>query len=265
MAGNDISQTLAMLTGGTEITQNAQEMGTALRTISLRLRGMKGELEDLGEETEGIESISKIQTQILNLTNKRVNIFKDNGEFKSTYEILKEISEIYNDLSSTSQASLTEIMFGKTRANQGTAILQAFQSGQIEKAYQAAENSANSAQKEFDRLSEGIESHINDFKNAFETLSTTVVDSDLVKFVVDSGTTILNVLNAITDKVGVLPTLLAGLATIGSFKGVGRPYKPNMPKLTLLQNKMRGVIRPYKIRAFQMLGLRVVNTQPKAV
>ena len=45
---------------------------------------MKGELEDLGEEYDNIESISKIQTQILNLTSGKVNIFDDNGKFRST-------------------------------------------------------------------------------------------------------------------------------------------------------------------------------------
>lgn len=39
LAGNDINETLAMLTGGTEITQNASEMGNALKVLSMRIRG----------------------------------------------------------------------------------------------------------------------------------------------------------------------------------------------------------------------------------
>lgn len=191
-------------------------------------RMMKGALEELNEETEGIESISKIQTQILNLTKNKVNIFNDDGSFKSTYDILKQISEIYNDLADTQKASLTEILFGKVRANQGLAIIQAFQSGQIEKAYETAVGSAGSAQEEFDKLSEGIEDHIQDLKQAFETLSNTVVNSDLIKFIVDSGTTILKLLDSVIDKFGTLPTLLTGLAAYGGIKGVGK-LKPNMP------------------------------------
>ena len=132
-------------------------MGSALKVISMRIRGMKGELEDLGEEYDNIESISKIQTQILNLTSGKVNIFDDNGNFRSTYDILKDISEIYDKLSDTDKADLTEILFGKMRGNQGIAIIQAFQSGQIDKAYEAAKNSAGSAQKEFDAWSQSIE------------------------------------------------------------------------------------------------------------
>ncbi|MCR1960201.1 phage tail tape measure protein [Thomasclavelia cocleata] len=38
-AGNDINQTLAMITGGSEITQNASEQSNAIKVLSMRLRG----------------------------------------------------------------------------------------------------------------------------------------------------------------------------------------------------------------------------------
>lgn len=67
---------------------------------------MKGDLQKLGEDVDpSIDSISKIQTQILNLTHGKVNIFEDDGSFKSTYEIMKEISQIYDHLTDTEQAS----------------------------------------------------------------------------------------------------------------------------------------------------------------
>lgn len=157
VANNSFEQSIALLTGGSEITQNANEMGSALKVISMRIRGMKGDLEALGEEYENIESISKIQTQILNLTKGKVNIFDNNGNFRATYDILKDISEIYNDLSDPDRANLTEILFGKLRGNQGVALIQAFQSGQIQKAYETALNSVGSAQKEFDSWSQSIE------------------------------------------------------------------------------------------------------------
>lgn len=38
----------------------------------------------------------------------------------------------------------------------------------------------------------------------------TVLDSDFLKGLVDTGTTLLEVLTAIVDTIGVFPTLLAG-------------------------------------------------------
>lgn len=148
-AGTDMYKTLAMITGGAEITQNAGEFGNFLKVASMRLRGMKGELEELGEEVdESVDSISKVQTQILNLTHGEVNIFDDAGEFRDYYDIMEDIAEVMDKLTSAEQSSLTEILFGKQRGNQGQALLQAFQSGQIQKAYDAALNSAGSAAEE---------------------------------------------------------------------------------------------------------------------
>ena len=69
-------------------------------------RTMKGELEELGEESEGVENISKMQGQILKLTNGKVNIFDGAGDFKSTYEIMRDIADVYDELSSTQQAEV---------------------------------------------------------------------------------------------------------------------------------------------------------------
>lgn len=41
VANNSFEQSIALLTGGTEITQNANEMGSALKVISMRIRGKK--------------------------------------------------------------------------------------------------------------------------------------------------------------------------------------------------------------------------------
>lgn len=221
LAGNDINETLAMLTGGTEITQNASEMGNALKVLSMRVRGMKGELEELGEEYENVESISKIQTQILNQTRGHVNIFDDNGNFKSTYEILKGIAEVYDHISQTDQAALLETIAGKQRGNQIAALIQAFQSGQIEKAYEASANAAGSAMQEQERWLESLEAKIQQFEVAFQSLSSTVLDSGLLKWFVDFGTDTVKVLDTVVDKFGSLGTIGLGAGLFTSIKNVG--------------------------------------------
>ena len=210
-AGTDMYKTLAMLTGGTEITQNATEFGNFLRNSVMRIRGMKGELEALGEEVdESVDSISKVQTQILNLTQGKVNIFDDNGEFRDYYDIMKEISQIVDDLNSTDKASLYEILFGKMRGNQGAALIQAFQSGQVDKAYETALGSAGSAAKEQERWMESLEAKIAQFQASWQGLSQTVLSSDFLKGLVDSGRGLIEVLDSIVGFIGPLNTLLVG-------------------------------------------------------
>ena len=75
---------------------------------------MKGELEEMGEDVDdNVTNLSKMQGQVLNLTHGKVNIFDDNGDFKSTYDIMKGISEVYHDLTDTERANLLETIAGK--------------------------------------------------------------------------------------------------------------------------------------------------------
>lgn len=170
-------------------------------------RMMKGELQKLGEDAEGVESISKIQTQILNLTKGRVNIFDANGNFRATYDILKDISEVYNELSDPDKANLTEIIFGKLRSNQGLAIISAFQSGQIQKALKDSQNSAGTATEEMVRYSESITAHINQFKEAVQELSANAFDAGIIKNVVDEGKELVNLLDHLITSIEKLKEL----------------------------------------------------------
>lgn len=231
LAGNDINQTLAMITGGTEITQNASEMGNALKVLSMRVRGMKGALEELGEEYENVESISKIQTQILNQTDGAVNIFDKSGNFKSTYEILKDISKVWSDISQVNQAALLETIAGKQRGNQISALIQAFQSGQIEKAYEASVNSAGSAMQEQERWMESLEAKTQQFEAAYQSLSTTVLDSDFLKVLADSGITLTNVLDTVIGKIGIIPTIASGGGIAAFIKNFDWPWNKGYLKI----------------------------------
>lgn len=220
VAGNDIDQTIALLTAGTEITQDASEMGNSIKVLSLRLRGMKGELESLGEEVDdNVDSISKMQTQILNLTNGKVNIFDKNGNFKSTYEIIKGISEVYSSLSSTNQAALLETIAGKQRANQIAALITNFK--QAEKAFVSSENSDGSALKEQERWLDSIEGRINTLQSSFQSLSTDFINSSEIKDIVGALTDLVNGLDGLINKIGLLPVAISAIGIGNLIKNLG--------------------------------------------
>lgn len=97
-------------------------------------------------------------------------------------------------------------------------------------------NSSGSAMKEYSLYLDSIEGRIQGAKTAFESLSNTVINSDLIKFGVDTGTNILNILDKIIDRFGTIPTLLSGIAAVGAFKNVGELNK-NTPVYALSQTK----------------------------
>ena len=224
-AGNDMDQSLGMLTGMTEIMQNASEAGNALKILSMRLRGYD-------EETESYTNDIEILTgNIADLTKTAktpggISIFsdKDKQTYKSTYQIMKEVSEIWDDLTDKNRAQLTEVLAGKQRGNAISALIQAFQSGQVEKAFNASKNAAGSAMQEQERWMESLEAKTQQFQAAFQTLSNTVINSDLLKFFVDLGTGAVNVLDGIIGKFNNISALATGgnsiFGTIGALSGL---------------------------------------------
>lgn len=173
---------------------------------------MKGKLEDLGEPVDDLMEVSKVQTQILNLTHNQVDIIdQSTGEFRSTYQILQDIAEVWDSLNSQSRSSLLEIIAGKNRANIGSALIQAFQSGQIQSAFEDAQNAAGTATEEYDKMMQGIQAQFDAFKGAFQEFSNAFINSDMLKGLVKFGTQFINLLTTATDKVGGLVVVLTPL------------------------------------------------------
>lgn len=222
-ANNTLDESLALITAGTTILQNEDETASALRTISLRLRGTKSsELEAAGEDIDGaIEDISKLYKVIKDMTSinggKGVEIFNtDTGAYKSTYEILLEISKVWDKMTDLQQAGILETIAGKTRSNAAAAILSS--SEILEEAYQASTESAGVASEKMEIYLNSIESHIAEFKQATSVLWENTLTSDFIKGFVDFGT----VLVKITDKVGLLSVALAGASGFFGAKGQGK-------------------------------------------
>ena len=130
-ANNSYEEAVSLVASANRVVQNPSEVGGALRTISLRLRGTEVE----GEDNEGlITSKSKLQSKIKNLSG--VDILTDTGAYKSTYEILLSISRVWSDINDMDRAALLEILAGKNRSNVAAAILS--NTKDLEEAYASA-------------------------------------------------------------------------------------------------------------------------------
>lgn len=220
LAGNSIQESAAMVTGMTEVTQMPEKAGSALKILSLRLRGMKGDLEELGEEVDpNVESISKMQTQILNLTHGKINIFEDDGSFKSTYQIMKEISDIYDHLTDTERADLLETIAGKNRANDVAALISNW--SQVEKALDAANNAQGTAAEEQEKYMNSLQGHLDQLTASWQVLANTLINSDFLKGLISGATGFLDVINKIIDSIGTIPALAGVVSAALSFKNIG--------------------------------------------
>lgn len=204
-ANNSYEEAVALIASANRVVQDPNSVGAALRTISLRLRGTSTkELEEAGEDTSGaITSKSKLRSKIQGYSG--VDILTDTGAYKSTYEILLEISKVWDDMTDMNRAGLLEILAGKTRSNTAAAILS--NTKDLEEAYASALDAEGSALRENEVYLNSIQGRIDRLTNAVQTMWNTELESGVVKFFVDLGTGLIK----IVDNLGLINTLVFGL------------------------------------------------------
>ena len=220
IAGNSLEQTAGMVTGITEVTQDPEKAGNSLKVLSMRLRGMKGELQELGEETDSnVENLSQMQGKVLNLTQGKVNIFDDAGNFKSTYEIMQSIADVYDDLTDTDKADLLETIAGKNRANEVAALIQNW--NRVTQATKSAENSTGSAMEEQEKYADSLQGRLNSLSSSLQTISNNALDSGFLKGLVSGATGAVNAVNKIIETFDTIPTVVGAASIAMSAFGKG--------------------------------------------
>lgn len=215
-AGNSLDESIAMITAANTVVQDPQKVGTSMKTISMYLRAAKTDAEAAGESTDGMaDSVSKLRAEILQLTGGKVDIQIDENNFKSTYQIMKDLSEVWSSLSDISQANILERIGGKRNANITAALLENFEL--VDKVIDKTSDSTGSALAENEKYLDSVNGKIAQFKASFEELSTEVLDSDILKLVIDAGSVGLETISAIVGGLKGVAGALAGL-------GVGLEY-----------------------------------------
>lgn len=235
-ANNDLNEAVSLTTAGNAITQDPSKVGAGLRTISLRLVGTeeaKQELSDLGEETDGmITTVSKLRDTIMDATKaassdgKGFDILDSNGNYKSTYEIMQGLADLYDnivkkdkELGTNNLNLLLETIAGKNRANIAASILQ--NGDMLRSVYEDAQNSEGSAEKELNSYLDSIDGKMAQLENRAQEFWFKVIDSETIKNGIDLLSTLLKGATDFVDTVGLLPTILTGIGAALSFKNVG--------------------------------------------
>lgn len=218
-ANNSLDQSIALITAANTVVQDPETVGTAFKTISMRIRGAKTELEEAGLETDGmVESTAKLRQEIKALSG--VDIMLNDTTFKSTYDIMDELAVKWKDLTDIQQGSITELIAGKRQGNVVSSLMSNFDIARD--ALETSMNSEGSAMAEHAKWMESLEAKINQLQATWQELSQAFMDDGFLKGLVDAGTDILSFLTAIIDKIGALPALITAITSVMSFKNVGR-------------------------------------------
>ncbi len=229
--GGSFEETVALFVAGQEILQDENSMGTALRSISMRMRGYDEETEELSEDLANIKGDVVDLTKVASNNNQGISLFTDESQtkYKSMAQYLGEIADIYDEMSEKNRQELLEKLFGKTRAQAGSAILTNFE--QVKAALEAMENSAGSADREMSVIEQSLEYKINELKETWVGFAQDTASRETIGGIVDALTALSNIVTTLLS--GGLPELIGLLGGFAMNKaGIGE-IKCNISNIIL--------------------------------
>ena len=219
-ANTSIDEFLALLGAGNRAVQDSNKVALAIRTSALRIRSCIVELQEMGEETDNvIESTSTLAAKIKALTNidgsGGVNILEADGEtFRSIYDIYNDIAKVYDKMSDTDSSALLDLIAGKNRSNQISAILQNM--SEANELLEGSLSAAGTASAEYEIYLQSSEAATERFGVAMTETYNNILNGETVKGLTNAGTAVLDFAN----KWGIVEGTLKGLLGLGILKGI---------------------------------------------
>ena len=219
-ANTSVDEFLSLLSAGNRSVQDANKVALAIRTSALRIRGCTVELQEMGETTDDvIESTSTLAEKIKGLTNINgsggVDILEADGEtFRSIYDIYNDIAKVYDKMSDKDASALLDLIAGKNRSNQISAILQNMSEANV--LLERSLNSAGTASAEYEIYLNSAEAASERFGVAMTETYSNLISGETVKGLTNAGTAVLDFANSWN----ILEGTLRGVLALGILKGV---------------------------------------------
>lgn len=218
-SGNSFDKSVALLAAANTTLQDVDKASTGLRTITARIRKTDSELDDLGEAmTE-----SAYSDLVGALTKHNVALQDANGEYRDTYDIMQDIANVWDQMSSSEQAALAELAAGNRQQTVFFSIIQNFNKVAAGSLKQMT-GASGTMQKSYDEWMNSMTAHIETFKAAFQGLSADLISSGFLTGLVDIGTTIVNIIDGIVrlnSKLGTTAITIGSIAAVaGSIKSI---------------------------------------------
>lgn len=218
--GQSFTDTAALFTGGMEILQDSESMGTALRTLSMRVRGYDEETNQLSDD------LVNVTGEVADLTktaqdSQGVSLFTDATQehYRSMVKYLGDIADRWDQISEKNQTELLQKLFGKNRANAGAAIIQNFD--QVRAAIEAMDKSAGSSEAEMSEIESSLSYKINALKETWVGCVQDMVDRGDLGTIVTGLIKVSEAVTFLLDKLGILGSIGLGAGIFSGIKNVG--------------------------------------------
>jgi len=197
--GTTMDENLGLLAAGFTTLRNMEKVSSGLITIASRLNRVDSATGELNAEFPKLEKT---------FNGIGMTLMDSNGELKSTYDILQELSKIYPSLNSLQQANLNFLVSGSRQGNVLTAILNEFNIA--EQAVTDSLNSQNSAIDENTKRIDSIDGKVRILQSSWQEMWSQTIDSDFIKGLLNIAVALIKV----TKEVGLLNIALFVTLTV---------------------------------------------------
>ena len=153
LAGMSIDYTTALLSKGLETTREAPEtIGTALKTIIARMR----ELTDYGSTLEGDTDINNVETQLNYIG---IALKNQNGELRSTEEVLDDLGKKWDTLNTNQQAAVAKALAGTRQQSRLIAMMDDYQ--RVIELQEVSQRASGATKAQMATYTQGMEAALN--------------------------------------------------------------------------------------------------------
>lgn len=183
IAGASLEEASSLIASANESIQDPAKVGTALKTISARLRGI---------DSEG--NLPKL-TALFNEIG--VSLVDAEGGFRNIYDVLEDLSAVFGDLSDFQQQNIIEQLAGKRQAEILISLLSNFEKAQQN--VKTATESSGEAQKANNEIIQTTSKRIETLQNNVTILYDKLVNSEAINTFVMDLVSITDALIKLTD------------------------------------------------------------------
>lgn len=219
--GNSFQETIGLVTAGGEIFQGrSAQVARGLSTIASNIIKSKDALKAYG-----------------------IDVVDAQDNFKSTYEVLKELSKSWGDLTDAQRQALGESISGGVNQYKVLAAVMANFQTAID-ATEIALDSAGSAAEENAAYVESLEAQINNLKGNFQDFANNVLSKDVVGALIETGDALINFANTDVGTAATRIFMLSG--AVSGILGVFGQFAMNLKKMSEAFKGVSGISGLFK-------------------
>lgn len=209
-AGISTKQLLSYAAVIGETTQEGMSsVGTSLNAIFSRMGNIK--LSRLKDYQNGGEDLSNVETVLRGVG---ISLRDTDREFRNFGDVLDETAGRWSEFGTVQQRAVAQAFSGTNHMNDFMVLMQQYSKAQ--EYMQIADDASGTSMEKYSAYTDSLEGKLEGLKSTFESLSSTVLNSDALKGFVSGGTEVLGLIDKLTNSLGVMGTVAVGA---GIFQG----------------------------------------------